>query len=766
MTRARKRKRPQKPAGKNRKVRKPSPRWGLRVLLVTLILLLSWVVWLDVTVRSQFEGRRWQVPARIFSSPLMLYEGAALATGDLEQYLKVLGYERSGDPSVPGTWRRSGNSVDLYLRPFRFEDGDQPARRIHLEVSGGQVVSLDAGGQSLVRVEPLEIGRFYPRSREDRILVSRSDLPDTLVQALLLTEDRDFYTHFGISLKGIARAAWANITAGRVVQGGSTLTQQLVKNFYLSSERTFWRKLNEVVMALLLDAHYDKDTILEAYANEVYLGQSGSIAVHGFGRASLFWFGKPLSALTLEQQALLVAMIRGPAYYHPARHPDRARARRNRVLALLGEAGIVAPEVVRQAQSRPLGITRNPRLTDSLYPHYVQLVRRQLLEFYPEEVLESEGLRIFTPLNPALQESVQRSVSEFAGRRKGLQGAVVMTERESGEVVALVGDVRRQIAGFNRALDAQRQIGSLIKPWILVTALADPGRYTLATLVDDTPFRLEFDDGQTWSPENFDGKSLGPILLEEALVRSRNQAMVRVGLDVGVSRVLESMRSAGPEIQVRPWPAVLLGAVPLSPLDVARLYTAIAAGGVAPPLRSIRAVTDAQGNLLQSFDYKPRAVIPPRVAYLIQTALLDVMQRGTGASAYRIFPRDYYVAGKTGTTNDGRDSWFAGYNGRYLGVVWLGHDDNRPTGLTGASGALQVWLDVYRRLPAESFVMAQPEGIEWAWVDTRTGKRLDGECEHGIQLPFIAGSMPQETVACQSGRRSLGGWLKRWFGGE
>ncbi|RMF15817.1 MAG: penicillin-binding protein 1B [Gammaproteobacteria bacterium] len=734
-----------------------------RLMAVAAVVITVWVVWLDVTVRSHFEGRRWQVPARIFASAPLLYEGAPASVQGLVRHLKELGY-RAGDLSRPGSFLQTGNQLKIHLRPFQFEDGAVPARHVSIEVANGAISHLESRGP-VVRLEPLEVGRFYPGSKEDRILISRKELPDVMVKALILTEDRDFYSHHGISLKGIARAAWQNLKAGRVVQGGSTLTQQLVKNFYLSAERSLWRKANEAVMAILLDAHYDKDAILEAYANEVYLGQSGQVAIHGFARASLFWFGRPLRQLSAAEQALLVGMIRGPAYYHPLRHPDRARKRRNHILALLEEAGVLRPDQADWARRQPLGVTDTPRLSANRYPHYVEWVRRQLLEFYPEDVLRSEGLRIFTALQPELQERVQRALDQFARTRPGLQGAFVLTERETGAVAALAGQAGTGIAGFNRALDARRPIGSLIKPFILATALQHPERYTLATVVRDDPFELRFENGDTWSPENFDRESKGPMLLEDALVQSRNQAMVRVGLDVGVDQVLNTLKAAGHDADIPPWPAVLLGAVPMAPVQVARVYTALAAGGVAPRLNSIRAVTDAKGHPLKAFDYAPEQVLPSQVAYLVQTAMLDVMQRGTGRSVYQSFPRDYFVAGKTGTTNDGRDSWFAGYNGRYLGVVWLGHDDNQPTGLTGASGALKVWRQVYRQLPAESVVMAQPEGVEWAWVDNRTGLRLEEGCENARALPFLEGTAPEEVGPCKRGRSLIGGWIRRWFGG-
>ncbi len=506
--------RPRSPRSRNSKAR-PAPGlnkwlgWALKLGLVGLVLLAGFAIYLDAVVQEKFSGRRWTIPAKVYARPLELFNGLKLSREDFLRELDALGYRREPSVSGPGTVSVAASAVELNTRGFQFYEGAEPAQRVRVRFNGNYVSGLSqANGKELAvaRLEPLLIGGLYPAHHEDRILVKLDQVPTYLIDTLVAVEDRDFWNHHGVSLKSVARAVWVNTTAGQLRQGGSTLTQQLVKNFFLSNERSLSRKINEAMMAVLLELHYDKRDILESYLNEVFLGQDGQRAIHGFGLASQYFFSQPLAELKLDQVALLVGMVKGPSYFNPRRYPDRALARRNLVLDVLAEQGVATQQEVDAAKQRPLGVTRQGSMADSSYPAFLDLVKRQLRQDYRDEDLTEEGLRIFTSFDPILQEKAETSVNETLKRLSGRKGvdqveaAMVVTNPETGEIQALIGSRDPRFAGFNRALDAVRPIGSLIKPAVYLTALERPSKYTLTTWVQDEPFAVKGQDGQVWRP--------------------------------------------------------------------------------------------------------------------------------------------------------------------------------------------------------------------------------------------------------------------------
>lgn len=748
--------------------------WRLarRTTLVGLVVLAGWVVYLDAVVTSRFEGRRFEVPSRVYARPLELYEGASVSLSALKRELELSGYRR-GDGTQTGTYNQAGNRIVMSTRGFVFADGDEPRRRLAVTISADQVTGFRVlSGQKtpIARLEPAQIGGIYPAHNEDRVLVKLDDLPPGFEAALLTIEDRDFYDHIGISPLSIARALWVNMQAGRVVQGGSTLTQQLVKNFYLSRDQTLVRKGNEALMSLLLELHYEKPDILETYLNEVYLGQAGTRSIHGFGLASQFYFGESLKNLKLDQFALLVGLVKGPSYYDPRRHPERARQRRNLVIDTLYENGAIDESSAQDAKVKPLGVTAKPSYSENRYPAYIDLVRRHLARDYKQEDLQSEGLRIFTTLNPAIQYAAEYAVQNTlkrleSGRSEAtLEGAMVVTSRDSGEVLALVGGRDPQYAGFNRALDAQRPIGSLIKPFTYLTALQQPDRYTLISQVEDRKFSLVFDDGRRWEPDNYGGEEHGKVPLHRALSHSYNLSAVRVGLDVGIDSVVETLQDLGVTSPISSYPSMLLGAVSMTPVTVASIYQGLATSGFNIPLRTIREVTTAQGESLSRYSLAVDQVVDPTAVHLVQYAMQETMQEGTGRSAYRVVSPDLGLAGKTGTTDDGRDSWFAGFSGDFLAVTWVGRDDNGPTTFTGATGALPVWAGFMAQVPQHGFSPVVPDGVQYHWVNSEAGALTDDYCENARFVPFIAGSEPKDTVNCSGNlTRRLQGWFEGLF---
>lgn len=743
-----------------------------RAAVVALALLAGWMVYLDAVVTSRFEGRRFEVPSRVYARPLEIYEGAVMTPAALERELKLAGF-RMGDGVRPGSYQRNGSRFLISTRGFRFPDGDEPRRRLALTIAGDRVAELRIlrGEPSpIVRLEPAQIGGIYPAHREDRILVQLDQVPPLLPATLMAVEDRHFYEHFGIAPLSIARALLANLRAGAIVQGGSTLTQQLVKNFFLTQEQTLVRKANEALMSLLLEWHYDKDDILETYLNEVYLGQAGTRSIHGFGLGSQFYFGESVGDLAPHQIALLVGLVKGPSYYNPRRHPQRALRRRNLVLSVMEEAGLLSAAEAEQARAMPLGVSVRPSYSENLYPAYIELVRRHLARDYREEDLRSEGLRIFTTLDPSIQHAAETAVRETLPQlasgdaEGGLEAAMVVTARDAGEVVALVGGRDPGFAGFNRALDAHRPIGSLIKPFIYLAALSHPERYTLITPLQDRSFVLEFDDGRRWVPKNYDGREHGDVPLHRALAKSYNLPAVRVGLDIGVDTVAETLRTFGVTTPVPRYPSMLLGAVSMTPVTVAQLFQGLATSGFNTPLRSIREVTSANGEALSRYPLQVEQVADPATVHLVQYALQEVMQEGTGRSAYRWVPRELSLAGKTGTTDDGRDSWFAGFSDDLLAVAWVGRDDNGPTSLTGATGALPVWARFMASLPQHGFAPVLPDGVVYHWVDDGQQALTSEFCDNARYMPFLAGSEPRREVSCSGVlRRRIQSWFEDLF---
>jgi len=761
-----------KKSSKSSPVRKRSGLWRFlfRAGALGLVLLAGWMVYLDAVVTSRFEGRRFEVPSRVYARPLELYDGASVSASGLARELELAGY-RAGDGVRAGTYQRNGGRFVISARGFRFPDGEEPRRRLSLVVSGDRVQSFSvvAGPDSpIVRLEPAQIGGIYPSHREDRVLVRLDEVPELLLLGLMAIEDRQFYEHYGVAPLSIARAMLANIKAGQIVQGGSTLTQQLVKNFFLTRDQTLLRKGNEALMSVLLEWHYEKDDILETYLNEVYLGQAGNRSINGFGLASQFFFGEPLKDLDVHQIALLIGMVKGPSYYNPRRHPERAKARRDLVLSEMAEAGLISADDAARAIRQPLNVSARPSYTDNRYPAYIDLVRRHLGRDYREEDLQSEGLRIFTTLDPAVQDASEKAVRDTLPRlargetREALEAALVVTAKDTGEVLALVGGKDPEFAGFNRAVDARRPIGSLIKPFTYLAALEQADRYTLITPVQDRAFTLEFDDGRLWQPKNFDGEERGEVPLHLALSRSYNLPAVRVGLDVGIPRVQEVLRAFGVTTPISDYPSLLLGSMSLTPAEVAQLYQGLATSGFNTPLRTIREVTDARNEPLSRYSLKVDRVADPAAVHLVQYAMQETMQEGTGRSAYLTLPDRLTLAGKTGTTDQGRDSWFAGFSGDYLAVAWVGRDDNGPTVLTGASGALPVWSAMMAQLPQHGFSPVMPDGVQYHWVNAREQALTGERCEDARLVPFIAGSEPQQRLDCDG---QFGRQIRSWFEG-
>ena len=719
--------------------------WKLGVIVIAAVSIYS--IYLDQIIARKFEGQKWHLPAQVFSRSMALYPGAAVSHGQLISELKLLGYRKVANPRQVGEFSASRTRVDLWRRPFLHPQGDQAEQRVMItfDSQGVSAISRSQDHRQLAvfHLEPVLLDRIITGDGEDRVFVKADKMPSLIIEALILVEDRSFYEHYGVNPLAILRALMVNISAGRTVQGGSTLTQQLAKNFFLSSERSLVRKAREALMALIIDFRYGKDEILEAYLNEVYMGQDKARGVHGMGLASQFYFGRPIAELTLSQQAFLVAVIKGPSYYNPWRSPERAQERRDLVLRLLMEGEKISVAQYQAAAESPLGLRKSDRPVHQKLPAFFAVVKHELARRFGDTLLKQSGIKVYTTLDPMAQEAAEKSVKKVMARLgkndKQLQVGMVLTDKATAGIAAMVGDKSPGYKGYNRAVEIRRPIGSLIKPFVYATALKQADKYNLATPLKDQPITLKNGHGKTWSPQNVTRKFSGEVPLLTGFKKSMNVPTVNLGMAIGVSSVATTLDKAGWREKISEYPSMLLGAVNGSPLMVAQVYQTIADNGRYRRLSSITAVLDKDNNPLPVSRIPQSQAIDPATDFLVQYAMTQVVQSGTAARLGKAFPSTS-LAGKTGTSNDSRDSWFAGFDERNVAAIWVGRDDNGKTGLYGSSGAMAVYQDFLNNRPPISLRRTPINGVVNGHFDRLTGKAMEAGCENTIALPALSGS--------------------------
>lgn len=794
---------PRKGKGKGRKPRgKRGWFWLLLKLFIVFVVLIAiYGVYLDQKIRSRIDGKVWQLPAAVYGRMVNLEPDMSISKNEMVKLLQATQYRQVTKMTRPGEFTVQAKSIEMIRRPFDFPDSKEGQVRARLTFDGDRleaIENLDNNRQfGFFRLDPRLITMLSSANGEQRLFVARNGFPDLLVDTLLATEDRHFYEHDGISLYSIGRAVLANLTAGRTVQGASTLTQQLVKNLFLSSERSYWRKANEAYMAVLMDARYSKDRILELYMNEVYLGQSGDNEIRGFPLASLYYFGRPVEELSLDQQALLVGMVKGASIYNPWRNPKLALERRNLVLRLLQQQQVIDQELYDMLSARPLGVQPRGGVI-SPQPAFMQMVRQELQSKLGDKVKDLSGVKIFTTFDSVAQDAAEKAAVEgipaLKKQRKlsDLETAMVVVDRNTGEVRAMVGGAEPQYAGYNRAMQARRSIGSLAKPATYLTALSQPNLYRLNTWIADAPISLRQPNGQVWSPQNDDKQFSGQVMLVDALTRSMNVPTVNLGMALGLPAIVDTWQKLGvPKDQLHPVPAMILGALNLTPIEVAQAFQTIASGGNRAPLSALRSVIAEDGSVLyQSFPQAERAV-PAQAAYMTLWTMQQVVQRGTGRQLGAKYP-GLHLAGKTGTTNNNVDTWFAGIDGREVVITWVGRDNNQPTKLYGASGAMSIYQRYLANQSPVPLNLVAPEDIVDMGVDGSGnficggGMRTlpvwttnpDSLCqqsqpEQPTGNPFDQSSQPQQPQqqpAQQQNEKKdsdgVAGWIKDMFGGN
>jgi penicillin-binding protein 1B len=730
--------------------------WG-KLLSIFILVTVSYFIYLDAQITQKFAGNKWQVPAQIYARPMFLNLKQEISIKEIEEELQLLGYRKVTQADSSGEYQVLTNSIRIQRRKFDFSHGAEYLRYIEITIRNQRVIQIQ-DLDSLQRIndiylEPWLVTRLVSSGREDRMLVQINDVPPILIQALVAVEDKDFYQHVGVAPLSILRALMANIAAGRTVQGGSTLTQQLVKNLFLTREKSLLRKAKEAIMALIIEFRYSKDVIIEAYLNEVFLGQNGDTGVYGFGLASYFYYDRPLNELSIDEIATLVGIIKGPSYYNPRKYVQRVTERRNIVLRSMFESNYLSPSEYQNLVMLPIKLATGASLQKDKHPAFMDQVRRELRLVLNNPNIRQSGLKVFTTLDFNAQVKAERAVSDGVVTQEkrlgksGFEAAMIVTEIDSGEIRSIVGGRNVDYAGFNRALDAKRSIGSLIKPAIYLTALEQPKNYNLATHLTDEPIKLKSTYGKMWEPQNSDKKFRGQVPLVLALSQSLNVPTVSLGMSLGLENIADTVRRLGVKEKLDLYPALTLGAVNFSPLQVNQMYQTIANNGRYIPLHSITAIMSADDDLLWQFDVAPEQRVDEQATYLLNYALHKVTLEGTAKAVRAMFP-NVNMAGKTGTTDDYRDSWFSGFDKNILVTSWIGKDNNQPVNLSGASGAMQLFIAYQQQQQPKSLVRRFPDGLSIAHFDTTTGNISKAGCAGTFSVPAITAALPPVPSRC------------------
>ena len=749
---------------------KRAPIVTLAIIVILSAALVVWLFQLDREIAKRFAEKRFAPPVEFYSAPETITAGSIIAPTYFTSILQREHFRRRdfgqalqvGDYSawtpeqcrslIPGLNETLVSC--LAFRPLTSQDGHAADVSLLAFDGGGLVMGTWYGSPlqiaSSVTLDPELFAQYYGDKPTLRHVVSLGDAPANCLQALLATEDSHFLEHNGVSITGLFRAFLKDLRSGHFEQGGSTITQQLVKNYFLTQERTFRRKLKEFAMAILVEKHASKDDILETYINLIYLGQNGSFEIRGFGAAAEHYFGSDLRDLTLPQCALLTAMIASPGQYNPVQHPDKALARRSFVLDRMLSLGWINPDDARAAKATPLPIPPQRSLSEPA-PYFVSAVRKELQD---RKIDTTEGLKVYTTLNLRAQEAAHKAVREgldkiessnkqvkkIKATGKNLEAVLISADPVSGDIQAVVGGRSFNATQFNRAVEMHRQVGSIMKPLVYLTALdartPEGTPYTPLTVLKDAPFTHEY-QGQSWSPKNYDNEYFGNVPMFFALKESLNAATASLGLSIGLDSIIDTARRLGITSHLEAFPALTLGAFELYPREVLQVYATFAQLGRSTPLTLIRELQDSNGATKWARDSKSDVLIDPATASVLVGMMKQTLLNGTARSA-TMNGFTHPAAGKTGTTNDKKDAWFGGYTPYHVAIVWVGYDDNTPHGLTGASGAVPIWTqymkDYGASFPAADFAWAAGTEIRDIPVEQIKAWNLPPRVEQPVHL--------------------------------
>ena len=745
----------------------------------TLWLFFSYYHQLENEVVTRFSGKRWNIPSRIYSDSVVVYPGQNLGDLGFFERLARLNYH----PIEPGRVNSRGeynfdkahDKLELFLHsfayPYRYFDGEL----IDIALKSSTIESIsDASTHKPVysfELEPELISGIFEGSWEQRRLVRLGQIPPLQIDAILAAEDHRFYEHHGIDLVRTIKAGWIDFTSHQVRQGGSTLTQQLMKNFFLTRERSYNRKIKEALMAYIAERRYSKDEILENYINDIYLGQRGQEGIYGVWEASEYYFSKDPRDLTIAEMATIAGMISSPNRINPLRHPEVAQKRRDGVLGSMLQDGYISKAAYDVALAEPLH-AREVYSESSDAPYFVDYVKKELAERYPPQVLNGEGLRIFTSLDVHMEKLGEKAIVQNLAdlekkhpklvRREAntrLESCLVALEPQSGQIRAMAGGRDYRASQFNRVSQSKRQPGSVFKPVTYLAAFSetlDGGheKFLPTTYIEDAPFTWQYGD-MNWTPNNYRDRFFGHVTLEFALGESLNSATARLANGVGLDRVREMAAKLGFG-DLPAYPSIVLGGIEVSPMQVARAYAVIANDGMGIQPYAVTAVVDEDGKVIEGHDLKAEPVISPQLAYMMQFMLQFVINHGTGAGARTMgFTRP--AAGKTGTTNDAKDAWFAGFTPNLLTVVWTGFDQKEELGLTGAQASLPAWTAFMKAATASrpALDFAPPPGIVQMKVDPTTGYKATPYCPVTMMGVFPEGMAPTQDCPYHNGAAAV-----------
>ena len=729
------------------------------------------LIYINAQLVSHFSSLSWNIPTIVYARPFEVSIGKQVRRNELAYELQLLGYSSDKNGTRRGTFAVIEDGFTITTRGQEFSDGIEVPKTIQIEFQGDRISRLkDSSGATLsnFRLESTVLGKFSSVFT-DRELISLKDVPKQFIEILLVVEDKDFIKHHGVSFTGMIRAAIQNLIDFRIVAGGSTITQQLVKNLYFSHERTFSRKILEIVYAIMLDARFSKEVILETYLNEIFFGQWGKRAVHGIATASKFYFGKPLSELDLSEQALLVGLIKGPSAYDPRRYPAGALSRRQSVLGKVYSEAIISKKAYEKAISSKLHISPLPADRIGPFPAYFDLVKREFDKRYSFEKPKQNKLLIYTALDPLIQRRASLAVKNILDKfekktgTKKLEAGVVVIDISNGEIVAIVGG-RENRGGFNRATDAFRQIGSLAKPFVVLSAFSRNSNLNLGSLVRDSDVYIKLGDGSKWSPKNSKITHDRLLSIERILAESLNRATVNLALSVGIDRIINDLEGYGLSIPKDNPPSTLLGVSEMSPLGIAACYQALFNSGFRMPLTSIRTVMIGSDIVTSNTTYRSAKNLPENHSVAVDHGLRTAVRNGTGR-AFGEALKGFDVAGKTGTTDDGRDAWFVGADGKYLALAWVGRDDNKATNITGSNIAVPIVLEILKGSIVRDRTLELPTGMAYAWIN-RAGSLSKKNCPSVRKLPIpiehASGLVDDCNLDTSDSEEKT--WWKNWFG--
>ncbi len=714
--------------------------------------------YLSVQVEKRFSARRWSIPSTVYSDTTLLYPGQHMDPSQFSKKLSNLGYRRvSRLPSQKGEIRIGTEAMDIYLNDLKTPWTERAGFMARISFSQNRIAVIrrtDSGEMvPILELEPEEIMQFFGPERERRQLVSIEQVPEHQIQAVLAAEDHRFFQHYGVDWRGILRAMLTNLRHGAIRQGGSTLTQQLAKNYFLTPERTFTRKLKELVLALIIEFKYDKREILEIYLNEIYLGQKGSVAINGIGEASYFYFGKPVQKLTLSDAAVMAGLIKAPNNYSPYRDKVRCRNRRDAVLKAMHRWQWITQTELEEALKQPIKAV-GFIVAEKKAPYFIDYLTEQLNTLYRPEDLASLGLSIYTTLDTSVQEAAEEALANGLARLENanpelqrttseekLQGAMVVMQPKTGHILALVGGRNYSVSQFNRITQARRQPGSAFKPLVYLSGL---NKFTPMTLLSNDPKSYTV-NGKQWDPQNFETVTEYTVSLQDALKKSYNLATVDLAMKTGLDRIVDMAAKFHFSTPIKPYPSLALGAFEVIPLELARAYCVFAAEGVQPYPLSLKGVVDENDKILEHQHLNIERLISPAEAFIMNSMLQGVVREGT-ARSLQWRGVTWPVAGKTGTTNDFRDAWFVGYTPDILALVWVGFDNGEPIKATGAAAALPIWADLMAMVPQyrSGTEFNIPQGVEKILVCPVTGRPAVGGCPDPVDVYFLTAHTPQE----------------------